>query len=422
MTDLARRLGLTGAIFIGLGSMLGAGVFAVWGPATAAAGAGLPFSLGIAAVVAVATALSSARHAARYPVSGGTYDYGREVLGPWWGFLAGWGFIIGKTASCAAMALTFAAYVLPDSSPWQRPLGAALVVLVAFVNSRGVTRTAVATTMIVACVLAVLVPLIVVTAGGGRPPATPGLDAGIYGVLQAAGLLFFAFAGYARIATMGEEVRQPRRTIPRAVVVALAAVLVLYGLVGWTLATHLGLPGLATSSAPVLDLARTLDPSFWPVAVRVAAALASAGALLGLVAGVGRTSLAMAREGDLPAVLGRVHERYRVPSLAELGLGLLVAAVVLVADVRGAIGFSGAGVLLYYFVANLASWRMPDEAGGRPLAGAAVAAIGMVGCLTLVATLPWTSLAAAAAIYLVGIGYRAVRQRRRPGGGQTAVP
>src|ERR687894_500937 len=143
MTDqprLARRLGTTDAVVIGLGSMIGAGVFSAFAPAAAAAGAGLLVGLAIAAFVAYCNATASAQLAAQYPTSGGTYVYGRQRLGDWHGFLAGWGFVIGKTASCAAMALTFASYAAPDG--WARPVAVAAVLGLAAVNYRGVTRTA----------------------------------------------------------------------------------------------------------------------------------------------------------------------------------------------------------------------------------------------------------------------------------------
>ena len=123
-TRLARRLTLGDAVVVGLGAMIGAGVFAAIGPAADAAGGGLLLGLGIAAIVAYCNATSSARLAAVYPASGGTYVYGRARLGPFWGFLAGWGFVVGKTASCAAMALTFGAYAAPA---WQRPIAVAAV-------------------------------------------------------------------------------------------------------------------------------------------------------------------------------------------------------------------------------------------------------------------------------------------------------
>src|SRR5689334_1818183 len=152
--SLDRRLGLGDAVFIGLGSMIGAGVFAAYAPAARAAGAGLLVGLALAAVVAYCNATASAQLAAAYPRAGGTYLYGREVLGDWWGYLAGWGFLVGKTASCAAMALTFAAYVAPPA--WLRPVGAALVVVLALVNCAGITRTALLTRVLVSLVLVAL--------------------------------------------------------------------------------------------------------------------------------------------------------------------------------------------------------------------------------------------------------------------------
>src|SRR4051795_8333586 len=204
---LARRVGTGGAVVIGLGSMIGAGVFAAFGPAARAAGTGLLAGLVIAAVIAYCNAVASAQLAVAYPTSGGTYIYGRERLGDWWGFTAGWGFVVGKTASCAAMALTFASYAVPG--PWwaQRAAAVACVVGLAGLNYRGVTRTALLTRVLVATSLTALAVVVLGIAVGGHPSAanlSPGTG-GVYGILQAAGLLFFAFAGYARIATMGEE-------------------------------------------------------------------------------------------------------------------------------------------------------------------------------------------------------------------------
>ena len=212
---------------IGIGSMVGAGVFSAIGPAAAAAGSWLVLGLALAAVVAYCNAVASAQLAAQYPLSGGTYVYGRERLGPWWGFAAGWCFVTGKTASCAAMALTFGAYVAPGSALAQRLLGIGAVVLLTAVTLRGVERTAHLTRALVAVSVAVLVLIVALLLTSGETDASR-LTVGepdAYGVLQAAGLLFFAFAGYARIATLAEEVREPERTIPRAIVAALAAVL-----------------------------------------------------------------------------------------------------------------------------------------------------------------------------------------------------
>ncbi|MBN1092831.1 APC family permease [Blastococcus sp. TML/M2B] len=413
--ELSRRLGTTDAVVIGLGSMLGAGVFAAFSPAAQAAGAGLLVGLALAAVVAYCNATASAQLAAQYPVSGGTYVYGRERLGPWWGFLAGWSFVVGKTASCAAMALTFAAYTAPAG--WERPVAVAAVVGLVTVNYRGVTRTARLTRVIVTGVLVALAVAVTASLVGGDPDpgrlsgwAAP--DGGVHGLLQSAGLLFFAFAGYARIATMGEEVRDPRRTIPRAIPLALGIAVAVYAVVAVALLAVLGPDGVAGSSAP---LATAVAGSGWAWAepvVRVGAAAASLGALLALIAGVGRTGLAMAREGDLPRVLAAVHPRFAVPHRAEVALAALVCLLVLTVDLRSAIGFSSFGVLLYYGVANAAAFTQ-DRAHRRfprPLQ-----VLGLLGCLVLAATLPLSAVLGGAAVVLVGVAYRAARLRLTPG-------
>ncbi|MFS0732516.1 amino acid permease [Microbacterium sp. 1P10UB] len=403
---LQRRLGLGDAVFLGLGSMIGAGVFAVWSPAADAAGSGLLWGLAIAAVVAFANATSSAQLAAAHPTSGGTYAYGRAELGPWWGFTAGWGFVIGKTASCAAMALTFAAYAAPAG--WERPVAIAAVIALTVTNLFGITRTALLTRIIVVLVLLCLAVAVVAAASASPPPATAAdAGGGFYGVLQSAGLLFFAFAGYARIATLGEEVRDPARTIPRAITLAFAGAVVVYAVVGVAVLSVLGPAGVAASSEPLASAASAGAAWSTPI-VRIAAAAASLGALLALIAGIGRTTFAMAREGDLPRAMAEVHPRRHVPHRAEIAVGIAVVALVAFTDLRGAIGFSSFGVLLYYLVANVAAARQGAAARRYPRA---LQVLGAAGCAVLAATLPWQSVGACLAVVAVGLVYRAVRLR-----------
>jgi APA family basic amino acid/polyamine antiporter len=409
-SSLQRRLGLGDAVFIGLGSMIGAGVFAVWSPAADAAGTGLLIGLAIAAIVAFGNATSSAQLAAAYPTSGGTYAYGRAELGPWWGFVAGWGFVVGKIASCAAMALTFAAYAAPAG--WERPVAIAAVVALTAVNWFGVTRTAGAARVIVVVSLGALAAA--VTAAFSAD-AAPGWfsgetlwEGGGYGILQSAGLLFFAFAGYARIATMGEEVRDPRRVIPRAIVIAFLVALAVYAVVAVAVLSALGPTGVAASTEPVADAAARSGWGWIAVVVRIGAAAASLGALLALIAGVSRTAFAMSREGDLPRFLDRVHPRWGVPHRAELAAGSVAVALVALVDLRGAIGFSSFGVLLYYFVANVAAFRQAPDARRYPMT---LQIIGAIGCLVLAATLPWQSVVGGVIVVGAGVLYRGIRLR-----------
>ncbi|WP_458107190.1 APC family permease [Arthrobacter sp. R3-55] len=408
---LARRLGTFDASLIGLGSMIGAGVFAAFTPAAAAAGSGLLIGLVVAAFVAFCNATSSAQLAARYPTSGGTYVYGRERLGAWAGFLAGWGFIIGKTASAAAMAMTFAAYAAPQG--WERPVAIAAVVLLTAVNYHGVTRTAGLTRVLVIAVLAALAIAVTAAWGGSGPDFGDFLGEGLlaegwYGILQSAGLLFFAFAGYARIATMGEEVREPQRTIPRAIGIALGITILIYAVIAVTLLAALGPQGVAGTPTPLADAVGAGTLAWAEPVVRIGAAVASLGALLALVAGLGRTSLAMAREHDLPHWLSAVHPKYKVPHRAEVTLAVVICLIIAVADLRGAIGFSSFGVLLYYLVANIAAYTQPCEDRRYPKF---LQVAGAIACVVLVATLPPLSVGLGVLMFVVGIAYRLIRLR-----------
>ena len=392
-SPLSRRLGTFDAVTIGLGSMIGAGIFVALGPAASAAGSGLLIGLGVAAVVAYCNATSSARLAALYPQSGGTYIYGKERLGEFWGFTAGWSFVVGKTASCAAMALTVGYYVWPA---WAHAVAVAAVVALTAVNYAGIQKSALLTRVVVAVVLAVLAGVVVVILGfGDADTARLGIgdDISVGGVLQAAGLLFFAFAGYARIATLGEEVRDPARTIPRAIPIALGIALVVYAVVAVAVLAALGTDALASSTAPLADAVIAAgQPGLAPV-VRAGAGVAALGSLLALILGVSRTTLAMSRDRHLPHALAAVHPRFGSPHRAEIAVGVVVAVAAAVVDVRGAIGFSSFAVLLYYAIANASAWTL-----GRRV----VPAVGLAGCLLLAVTLPLSSVVVGSGVVLAG--------------------
>lgn len=204
---------------------------------------------------------------------------------------------------------------------------------------------------------------------------------------------------------MGEEVADPERTIPRAIVLALSGAILVYVLVGITVTLTLGGAAL-TSPAPLADV---IDAAGWsaltPI-VRVAAATASLGALLALLTGIGRTSLAMAREGDIPRFFSVVDTRWHVPRRAELATGAVVVALILLTDLRGAIGFSSFGVLLYYLIANVAAFRQRAELRRYPRA---LQVLGAVGCVILAVTLPLAAALAGTVVVLVGVGYRVAR-------------
>ena len=395
--QLARRLGTGDAVVIGLGSMIGAGVFAAFAPAAEAAGTWLLVGLVLAGLVAYCNATSSARLAARYPESGGTYVYGQRRLGEGWGYLAGWAFVVGKTASCAAMALTVGAYVWPDQA---RAVAVAAVPALTALNLRGVHKSALATRVIVAFVLVVLALVVAALWSGGDVELDhlrPDGAVDVHGVLQSAAFLFFAFAGYARIATLGEEVRDPARTIPRAIPIALAITLLVYAAIATGLLVSIGPSAVAGSDDPLAAAVVAGGWSGLESVVRVGAAVAALGSLLALILGVSRTTFAMARDGHLPRILAAVHPRYQVPHHAEVAVGLVVTVVALAADLRGAIGFSSFAVLAYYAIANASAQTLPREAGSR-----VVPVLGLIGCVALAFALPFDAVLVGAGVLALG--------------------
>ncbi len=396
-----RRLGPLGASAIGLSSMIGAGVFYVWAPAAERAGSWLLLALVIAGTIALLNALVMVQLSLENPVSGGAYRFGQKYVSPRVGFLAGSLFLIGKTSSAGAIALVAARYLAPDHAP---VVAAGLVALFVALNITGIRTTAGVSMVVVVVVLGVLVT----TLGVSWPVATgqfEWVDAGGLGVLQAAGLMFFAFAGYARMATLGDEVKNPRRVLPAVIIGTLLAVLVLYGLIGWVVSATLGVSALASSTAPLAELA----PSGLAPVVIAAAALASLGSLAAILAGLSRTSMAMAQAGDLPSRLGFVWSRTSSPVVAEVIMGMAAIIVVLLLDPLWLVGASSGAVLSYYAIAHWSATRQPVAERVLP---SWLPWVGLVGCAVLVVTLPWQSVIATAVAIAVVLALWAFRARR----------
>lgn len=404
---LERRLGLGDAVVIGAGSMIGAGVFAAWSPAARSAGTGLLVGLALAGVVALCNATSSAQLAAVHPESGGTYVYGRRQLGPAWGHLAGWGFVVGKTASCVAMALTVGAYLWPSQG---RAVAVAAVVAIVGVNVGGLSRTAAVTRVLLAVSLAALAAVVV--SGWSSPNASLDrivpIEGGARGILQSAGFLFFAFAGYARIATLGEEVRDPETVIPKAIPRALGAVLALYVVVAVTALAAVPVAELAATDAPLRPVVEAGGVAALAPVTRVGAGIAALGVLLNLIPGVSRTTLAMARRRELPTWFAHVDVRRSLPLRAELTVAAIVVVLVLLVDLGNAIAFSGVAVLTYYAITNAAALTLPAHQRRWPRP---VAAVGMIGCVVLALALPTTVVVTGVAVLVVGVVVRAVTVR-----------
>lgn len=409
---LSRRLNLNDAVFLGLGSMIGAGIFAAAGPAAQAAGSGLLLGVIIAGFLAYLNATTMAQLGAAYPESGGAYAYGRHLLGPLWGFLAGWGFIVGKIASCTAMALTFAAYSFPE---YLKPIALLAVLTLTAINYLGVKKTASVTKLLVILVLFVLAIVVWGSLFGGEAQISRldhwTKDGGVMGIFQSAGLMFFAFAGYARIATLGEEVIDPSKTIPQAIVRALGITLFIYLLTMTTLILTVDVEALKSATAPLaLAIESGSFASFSPI-VKVGASLASLSVLLSLLAGVGRTIFAMASHGDLPRSLATVHPVHRIPHYAELTVGLIVALILIVSDLKTSIGLSSFAVLSYYAIASVACLRLTPDQRLWPKAFPILGLMVNIGLATL---LPITSVLSGSLLMLSGlVAHTCITQLRK---------
>jgi len=405
---LRRQLTPADAVVVGVGSMVGAGVFTVWAPAAATAGSWMILSLVIAGVIALCNATSSAQLAARHPESGGTYVYGRERLSPFWGHVAGWGFIVGKTASCAAMALTAGNYVWPERS---HSIATVAVVLIAVINLGGLSRTALVTRLVLAVTAATLI--VVVASSTVLEPsveqANTSLDTNAYGVLQAAGLMFFAFAGYARIATFGEEVIEPERTIPWAIPRALGAVLALYLVIAVTVLAASSPSVIAGLVAPLSFIVESSALSGVSWLVAIGAGIACFGVLLNLIPGVARTTLALARRHELPAWFSVVSEQRGLPIRAELTVVVVVIVLIHTVSLTSALSLSGVAVLTYYAITNASALRLTASERLWPRW---IAWLGLVGCVVLALALPWRVLVSGSAVLVIGTAARGVTARR----------
>ena len=400
-SSLPRSLGTADAVVIGLGAMLGAGVFVAVGPAAAAAGPALLAGLLVAAAVAWCNATSTAALAAVHPVAGGAYAYARARLSEGWGATAGWAFLLGKTASCAALAQTFAAYAVPKA----QNIAALLAIVVLWgVDVRGVRRTVrVTAVLVLSTVVALAVAVVGMLTAADLDADRLVTGADWSGVPQAAAVLFFAFAGYARIATLGEEVREPERVIPRAIPLALGGAVAIYALVAVVALVAVGAPALAESSAPLADGAGDVAP-----VVRAGAVVATLGVLLSVLGGIGRTAFAMARDGELPRALAAVSERHSAPYRASTGAAAAAGALVLVTDAVSAIGVSACTVLVYYAIANACALRLRPEERRWPRV---YAAAGLAGCLGLALSLPVDQVALALGLLAAALAARWVASR-----------
>jgi basic amino acid/polyamine antiporter, APA family len=422
--ELRRVVGVPGAILLGLGSILGTGIFVSVGIAAGVAGPSVVLAVALAAVVATFNGLSSAQLAASHPVSGGTYEYGYRYLNPALGFTAGWMFLVAKSASAATAALGFGGYVLTavdmDGQLTRVILGLAVVAFLTAIVAGGMGRSNRTNAVIVSLTLFALVAFVLAgasdaVAGGGRPFVGffPSNAQGMRGLLHGTALMFVAYTGYGRIATLGEEIRDPSRSIPRAIVATLVVTMILYVAVVGVAVGVAGAAGLAeatrTATAPLEVVAKsfTVPGIGWLVAA--AAITAMAGVLLNLLLGLSRVMLAMGRRRDLPAWVAHVDPTHASPRRAVVVTGLLIGGLVLLGDVKTTWSFSAFTVLVYYALTNLAALRIPPKHRRFPMV---VPLLGLFSCLGLAFWVEPTIWAVGLGLIACGLAWHFVARNR----------
>ncbi len=427
---LARTVGFWGAVWMGLGSIIGTGVFVSLGIAAGVAGSSVVLAVALAALVATANGLSSAQLAAAHPVSGGTYEYGHRLLGPTAGYAAGWMFLSAKSASAATAALGFAGYLLhvlgaPDDQWTRVAVALALVALLTGLVSRGIQRSNAANIAIVSLTLLALAAFVAFGIACAPPELLNerlGFDALTQALsepaslLNATALMFVAYTGYGRIATLGEEVKEPSRTIPRAIIGTLALSMLLYISVSATAVAVVGADAFARATsavaAPLEVVAQRFDHPQIAGLVALGAVTAMAGVLLNLLLGLSRVLLAMARRREMPAALDHVDPRTSSPNRAVWVIGALIAALVLVGDVKTTWSFSAFTVLIYYGITNLAALRLAPEHQRFPRA---ISALGLVACFGLAFFVQWQIWIAGLGLLALGFLIRALVARAAQG-------
>lgn len=386
-SDLIRALTLRDAVGVGLGAIIGAGIFVVTGVAAGVAGPAFIIGLIAAGIIAAFNALSSAQLAAVYPQSGGTYEYGYRLLNPHIGFAAGWMFLISKLSAAGVVAYGFGHYfyqLVPVASPLVISIVA--VVLLTAANYFGIQKAGDLNLIIVSITLLSLIYFAI----GGIPVINnqnfrPFAPFGIKGISEAAALLFFAFTGYARIATLAEEVKEPEKTIPKAVIITIVTAIILYTAVSLIAIGAIGTEKMSASNSPLEVAAQAMNAPGVRTIVTIGASTAMLGVLLSQVLGISRMLLAMGRRKDMPPVFEAVHAQYRVPHAGILFTGFIILLMTILGRFEFIVRSASFTILLYYSITNIAAFKQPNK---EQIYHRAISVSGLIGCLALSVSLP----------------------------------
>lgn len=404
---LLRSLTLKDAVGVGLSAIIGAGIFVVTGIAAGVSGPAFLIGLLVAGIIAAFNALSSAQLAAIYPQSGGTYEYGYILINPIFGFSAGWMFLISKLTAAGVVAIGFGSYfyqLVPIGLPITFSVLA--IVFLTLANYFGIKKAGILNLVIVTVTLLSLLYLIF----SGIPEVKsdnfkPFAPFGISGIAEAAALLFFAFTGYARIATLAEEVAEPKKTIPKAIIITIVTAILLYAAISIVAIGVIGTENMAGSTSPLQVVADALATPAISTIVTIGASTAMLGVLLSQILGISRMMLAMGRRGDLPPVFQRIHSRYRIPHIGILITGVVILLLTLLGSFEFIVRSATFTILLYYSITNIAALRQPKK---DRMYGKIIPILGLIGCLAMSISLPLNVIISGVGLLLMGFVIRFV--------------
>ncbi len=411
MAKLARTLGLLDATSIGIGAIMGAGIFVILGLAAGMAGPAIFLSIMISAIAALLTALSYAELSTAIPKEGGVYSFAREAISPLAGFMTGWLFMFGNIVAGSTVAIGFAGYF----SAWfpSIPVGAtaALVCLVTTaLNLKSVKGSSSVNNAIVALKLAVLFAFVIFGLSHIRPENyAPFMPGGLGGVLGGASLFFFAYGGFGRITTVAEEVRDPKRILPQAILLAIGISTIVYVLVGLVAVGVMPYGTLSSSGSPIADASKHIGADWLVSAVVLGALLSTFGVVLTCVLGASRVFFAMARNGEFPKSASEIHGGFQTPHVAVISTGLIMSAIAYFGNLRSVAEISNFALLFYYAMSNIAVIRLHSCTSLKPTFKTPfyplVPACGLLSCLVLLFFLGSGAWIIGASVIVLGLAY-----------------
>lgn len=399
--DLTAPLSVTSAIIVGMGAMVGAGLFIVTGVTAGMAGPLILVGLFVAGLVALLNGFSVVQLSLHAPDGVGTYTFASRLLSPAWGFTAGWLYLVSKIAAATVVALGFGAYFHALLSFIPTQIGAVLGMAMALLATRANIRKA-------GWVNTSIVVLTLIGLSGFVVRGIPYMQPGTLSVMapfgwsplwEASALLFFAFTGFARVPMLGTSVDQPYFALPRILILSTGVTLLVYLLVTTVTLGVMGYEWFGESASPLQEAAQVIGPRGRALMV-LAALFALMGVLLSQLQTIGRITYAMGRQGDLPDVFARQDPEKGVPYVGLYAAAPLFLILIVANTLMSALYVAVCTILLYYVVTHIATFRLPVESRQYP---ALIAGLGLLLCVFLVLALPLT--VTIEVLVFVGLGW-----------------